>query len=368
MKLCYIANIRMPTEKAHGIQIMKMCEAFANRGIAVDLLVPRRWNDLLADPFEFYKVKKNFKIIRLPALDLVNIHRIGFFLSTTSFLFFAKIYVLLKSYDIVYSRELLTGILFNNFIFEIHAMPRRISSLFKYALGRAGQIIAITRALEKEILDLGIKKGKILVLPDSVDLKEFDIAVSKETARQRLNLPADKKIVLYTGSFLFYEWKGADLLLEAADKLKEEFLVILIGAHPHELAKIKERYPKTKARILPFLKRENIPFYLKAADILVIPNKAGDPISEKYTSPLKLFEYMASQRPIVSSDLPSLREILTDREAVFFAAGDVNALVAAIQKIYENQELAKQISFNAYKKVQRYTWKNRADRLINDVF
>ena len=100
-------------------------------------------------------------------------------------------------------------------------------------------------------------------------------------------LPKDATIVMYTGHL--YDWKGADLLLEAADKLGEDYLVILVGAHPHELVKIKERYPETRAMILPFLRRENIPFYLKAADILVIPNKAGNPISEKYTSPLKLF-------------------------------------------------------------------------------
>lgn len=365
MKLAYIANIRMPTEKAHGIQIMKMCEAFANRGVAVDLLVPRRRNDLLADPFEFYKVKKNFHIIWIPNIDLVNIHKIGFFISTVSFLLLVKIYLFYNKYDIIYSRELFTGIFFANFIFEIHAMPKRVGRIFRHVLRRVRLVIAITRGLERDISALGINKKKIMVLPDSVDLGEFDIAVSQQEARQKLDLPADKKIILYTGSFLFYSWKGADLLLEAANKLEEEYLVILIGAHPHELAKIKERYPKTRAMILPFLRRENIPFYLKAADILVIPNKAGDPISEKYTSPLKLFEYMACRRPIVASDLPSLREIVSEEEVLFFKAGDSVGLAEAIQKIANDRSGAELLATRAFKKVQNYTWDQRVVKIID---
>lgn len=53
MKITYIANIRIPTEKAHGYAIMKMCEQFAKLGASLDLVVPDRRNQLKEDPFYF---------------------------------------------------------------------------------------------------------------------------------------------------------------------------------------------------------------------------------------------------------------------------------------------------------------------------
>ena len=59
-KIIYLANVRLPTEKAHGIQIVKMCEAFAGLGLEVELVVPNRLNSIQDDIFDYYGVKKNF--------------------------------------------------------------------------------------------------------------------------------------------------------------------------------------------------------------------------------------------------------------------------------------------------------------------
>ncbi|KKR77731.1 MAG: group 1 glycosyl transferase [Parcubacteria group bacterium GW2011_GWE2_40_8] len=85
MKILYIANARLPTEKAHGIQIMKTCEAFADLGHSVSLIVPRRFNFIKDDPFEYYRVKRNFKIIKLPTIDLVKFSKIGFWIESIVF-------------------------------------------------------------------------------------------------------------------------------------------------------------------------------------------------------------------------------------------------------------------------------------------
>ncbi|MCH7883412.1 hypothetical protein IIA95_03290, partial [Patescibacteria group bacterium] len=78
MKLIYIANARIPTEKAHGIQIMKTCEAFADNGAEIELVVPWRFNPIKNDPFEYYDVKRVFKIVKIPSLDLTAFGKIGF--------------------------------------------------------------------------------------------------------------------------------------------------------------------------------------------------------------------------------------------------------------------------------------------------
>ena len=105
MKILYIANIRLPTEKAHGIQIMKMCEAFAGLGHEIELVVPWRFNWIKTEPFEYYGVKKNFKITKLPSLDTVWLGRIGFWVQSFTFAEVSVWYALFKKADIVYSRD-----------------------------------------------------------------------------------------------------------------------------------------------------------------------------------------------------------------------------------------------------------------------
>lgn len=105
MKLTYISNSRILTEKAHGIQIMKMCEAFVQNGVEVKLIVPKRLNIIKDDPFEYYEVKKNFLITKLPTLDLVSFGRIGFWIQHISFAIFVFSYLLFKKTNIIYSRD-----------------------------------------------------------------------------------------------------------------------------------------------------------------------------------------------------------------------------------------------------------------------
>ena len=62
MKLLYLSSVGVPTDWAHGIQIMKMCEAFANIGVQVELVVPRRATAIKSDPFDYYGIRKNFTI------------------------------------------------------------------------------------------------------------------------------------------------------------------------------------------------------------------------------------------------------------------------------------------------------------------
>ena len=88
MEIIYIANIRLPTEKAHGHQIMETCQALAATGAHVELWVPWRRNPLRGDPFAFYNVSRNFTVRRLPAIDLVWLgwaERLAFMLETVSF-------------------------------------------------------------------------------------------------------------------------------------------------------------------------------------------------------------------------------------------------------------------------------------------
>jgi len=107
MKILYIANIRIPTEKAHGYQIMKMCEAFSLGGMEVELVVPWRFNKIHDDPFDFYQVKRCFKIRKLFSIDLMPLMlpRICFWIQSLTFVMYMLFYIFFHKVDIIYSRD-----------------------------------------------------------------------------------------------------------------------------------------------------------------------------------------------------------------------------------------------------------------------
>ncbi len=103
--------------------------------------------------------------------------------------------------------------------------------------------------------------------------------------------------------------------------------------------------------------------HLARADILVLPNPASA-IATHATSPLKLFEYMASRKAIVATDLPSIREVLTDDvNAILVPPGDVDAMAAAIRRLANDRPLRESLAAAAHAAVGAYSWERRAERL-----
>jgi len=110
-----------------------------------------------------------------------------------------------------------------------------------------------------------------------------------------------------------------------------------------------------------------IPIWLRAADVLVLPNTARENISKYYTSPVKLFEYMASGRPIVASDLPSVKALVDERMAVFFEPDNPKDLADKIHWVLENPQDAQNLALLAQEEVLRYTWDKRAGCIIEFI-
>ena len=368
MKIIYLANARMPTEKAHGIQIMKMCEAFAMSGHQIKLIVPWRLNHIKEDVFKYYGMKKSFKIKRIPSIDLVGLP-FGFWIQSISFSFFAFFYLLFKKADIIYSRDLsslfLISFLKKNLVYEAHTFPNNFF-LYKRVCRKTKAIIVITQKLKKFFTRKGIDNNKILIAPDGVDLEKFNIDISKEECRKKLNLPLDKKIVLYTGHL--YKWKGVQTLAEASKFLDKNALVIFVGGTEKDEQKFRDKNRDLdNILILGHRPYSEMPYYLKAADVLVLPNSVKSVISREWTSPMKMFEYMASQRPIVASDLPSLREVLNENNAFLIRPDNAKDLANSINQSLKNTDFSDKISKQALKDVQNYTWKKRVNNVLNFI-
>src|SRR3989344_746663 len=107
-KLYFIANARIPTQRAHGLQIVKMCEAFARVGFDVELVIPRRFNELPDDPFDYYRAERNFAIKKLFTIDGAPnrepAHSIFYWIQSLTFAFAVFFYLLPRNDAYVYFR------------------------------------------------------------------------------------------------------------------------------------------------------------------------------------------------------------------------------------------------------------------------
>jgi len=379
MKICYISNSRIPTEKAHGIQIMKTCEALAEDGVGVELVLPSRKNRPFkgVDIFSFYDVAENFKIKKIWSCDPTWLMRVpnGIYIKVQLLFFLFSLFIFLlykrnKKDYIFYTRdEYLLPMLLNfsrKVFWEAHSLPQNSKKYLRFWQRCAG-IVAITQGLKKDLINLGMAENKIMVAPDAVDVAKFQITNSKLQIREKLNLPVDKKIVMYTGHL--YGWKGVQTLAEAAEFLDKDIIVVFVGGTDFDLDNFKNKNNKLieNGKILLLGQRppKEVPEFLVATDCLALPNSGKEDRSEKHTSPMKLFEYMAAGKPIVASDLPSIREVLNENNVTFFKADSADDLAEKIKQVLENQEPAQRRATQAKEDAKNYTWQKRVEKIIS---
>ena len=378
MKLIYITNSRIPTTKAQGFQIMKMCEALARESVDVELWIPRRINPIKDLPFNYYNVRESFSIKKIPVIDLVPFYKIlgslANFVESISFAAFNVWRLRKTDFDIIYSRDQFTlwllSFLNYKFIYEMHKMPRH-PNLYRKTWRKAHKIITITAVLKDAIVKEGVDAAKILVAHDGVDLEMFN-AVNKSVGelKTELNLPAEQFLVGYVGKFKTLEQeKGLKTMIEALSLLDKETKMAFVGGDEAEVKEYKSL--AQRFNVLPqcifigYQPYKRMIEYMKAMDAVVLPSP-DKPLAH-YSSPLKLFEYMASGRPIIASNLPAIREVLNDKNALFFKPESGDDLARAIKMIKASPALGYHLSRQALADVKNYTWTSRAENILKSI-
>ncbi|MBI2635361.1 MAG: glycosyltransferase family 4 protein [Parcubacteria group bacterium] len=378
-KIIYIANSRIPTEKANGFQVMKMCEAFSNAGIEVELWLPGRFNPIKESPFAYYNIRETFKIRKYFVIDLIPfskyLGRLANFVESVSFAIAVRLALPAAEFNLLYSRDQFTLWLLSffkyPFIYEIHSIPRRTGLHGRIWRG-AIKVVVITNGIKNILIKKGIDDSKIIVAPDAVDLGVFNaVNKSKEELRSELGLFGDNFLVGYVGRFktLGME-KGIATMIESLPILDKDVKMIFVGGEEQEIKEYKTFAGRfnvlSQCVFISYQPYSKIIKYTKAMDAVVIPfpNK---PHYAFYASPLKLFEYMASGRPIIASDLPALREILNDKNALFFKPEDAADLARAIKMLKNSKMLGLHLSQQALADVKEYTWDNRAKNILNFI-
>jgi glycosyltransferase involved in cell wall biosynthesis len=254
-------------------------------------------------------------------------------------------------------------------VLELHEVPR--SSLWRKILVGLVQrksllkIITISDGVRNGLLEIGVDSENIFVAPDSVDLAAYRDLASQAEARIQLGLPADRHQIVYTGSL--FRYKGVQTIIDTAKILPDADFVV-VGGDEASLASYRDDIRNAGIQNITatgYVPSHQIPMYQAAADVLIAPNTDQNKLSAEFTSPLKLFEYMATRRPIVASSLGSIREILThERTAILVEPGSASALASGISRAFEETDLAKLISDNALAEVSSNTWHQRAADIL----
>lgn len=382
IKILYIANIRMPTEKAHGHQIMKMAELFSASQVDLELVLPTRINKKFnqVDPYDFYKVKKIFQIKKVFAFDPIFLLKfpVGLYIKCQSLFFMAGLVVYFFTIDrrnkLVYTRDEyllpLLQLFFKSVIWEAHALPRKIDK-YKKCFQRCHKIIVLTTIMKQRLINLGIEADKILVSPDAVDLTVFDINLTKEQARRQLNLPVGAVLLGYTGSFLTKGMdKGLADIFRALALISRPVKFIAVGGNTAEIDLYRRLAETTGAadrvELRGKVSQGELAIYQKAFDILLMPF----PYTKHYAyfmSPLKMFEYLAARRPIIASSLPAIQEVLNKNNCLLVRPGDPKDLAKKIMVLINNPDLADKIANQSYQDARRYTWEERVDKILNFI-
>lgn len=392
-KLLYISLMRLPTEKAHGLQIMENCDAFAAAGCDVTLWVARRWNTpemrQVRDPFAYYDLPASFRIRRIPCIDIFPLFppdsrgaRLAFYVLLLSYALVCAGLLLIARPDIYYSRdELILALLTRmkakrQIAYEAHLYARagRGAALQRYAASRVGSVIAITGRLREDLIaDRGAASKRVIVAHDGFRRERFEDLPNGAEIRRELGLPGDAFVVGYLGRLEMIGLdKGMGTVVKALAQVDGAHL-LLVGGPDDMVADLRRRWlalglPAERfiaaGQVLP---RDVLPL-LMTMDACVMPHPAEKQFAN-YTSPLKLFEYMAARRAIVASDLPAWADVLSHGEtALLVPPGDHAAWANAIIRLRDDPGLRLSLGKRARERaLAQYAWDARAKTILEHI-
>jgi glycosyltransferase involved in cell wall biosynthesis len=361
MKIACIAASQVPSDTANSIQVMKVCQAFVQLGHEVVLLVPNvpgREVNLQ----EHYGLTESFPVEWLdtparrffPWKAVQRAHALGA--------------------DLLYCWPLQSAVLGLlaglPVAVELHDLPggrfgRLWFRLFLVLPGRK-RLLPITRALAQA---LNLPAAITRLAPDGVDLERYAALPDPRAARKALALP-EAPTVLCTGHL--YEGRGADLFLSLAERFPEVSFV-WVGGRPVEVDAWRQKAAHLhNVTLTGFVPNGRIPGYQAAADVLLMPyakviaTSSGGNTAE-VCSPMKMFEYMATGRAIVTSDLPVLREVLDETMAVFCPPEAAEAWEQALRSLLNDPRKREVLGQRARVAVEPYTWIERARRTVEGI-
>ena len=366
MKICYLANTAIPSTNASAIQIVKMCEAFSELKNHVTLITT---NASSGNIFNFYDIKTKFRFKKIKKFKKFPLG-IKFYL----FSLFSIIEGLKFKPDIYITRNFFTCFLLillkKKTIIELHHGLKSESRIVRFIVKNFNflnskhlvKLIAITNYVKNHYVNkYSIKSNKIIMLPSGSSIKEnYQYKINKKKFK-----------IGYFGSL--YKSRGLDLIIKLAliDPKNDYYIY---GNKKKTKLSILKKIEKN-LHLNDYVPYKKISKILLNMDLLLMPYTSSITVAgdvgdiTKYTSPLKLFDYLCVGRPIICSNFNVLKEIIANNKNAIFVKNYKNAFAwrKEITKLINNPEKMKIISKNNYRLSKKYSHSARASKILDLV-
>lgn len=367
-KLTYIHTTPISSKKANLIQVLNMCKSFVNFGIEVTLLLPgsKEKSNIEIDKrieIKFYEIKDwmpstikfswaIFKYLKKYKLEgLVFIRQ-----------FTIVPVVQLFKYHYIYESH-------NNTLFSKPIIDKVLKRILKRLITKKQFLLlfSISGELNKFWEQfLNKNQEKIDYYHDGVEKKLFQNILSKSEARSELGFTVDsQKIVTYAGSL--YKDRGIENIIFLARDFPDALFMVIGGPNSEidDLVNLSGQMKVNNIQFKGVVPHKDVPKYLYMADILLA--FWSDKVKTiKYCSPLKVFEYMASERLIIAHAYPTIKEVLTDDDSILIEPNSYQSMKLGMEEALKNEKPERAV--NAKRKVMKmYTWDKRAEYIIDRV-
>lgn len=380
LKLWYAAGVDYPNYTANSVQQIKTAHALARQGARVHFWFKDSQNLGLSpgELLELYDLSPNPEFVMRVIQTQPGRWRYREF--NTRFLAQAFSAALGGEFDVLFTRgpqlamafKLLTGWRGSRVVFEAHdladrelayrGISRRTRRFQRLALRAADGVVTVTDYAKHAMAELGLSPERICVAPDAAD--PFPVPAL------RLSLQEAPIRLVYAGSL---HWdKGCKTLLEALNHLPETLAsrvhLQVIGGKPDQVTQLRTWWEQHRKQghvsFTGHVPQVQVRGFLARGDILVQP-LAESHFARTYASPLKMFEYMAAHRPIICSDVPSLREVVGEEHVRFFTPSDAGDLARVIEHTVDDWRESGRRAENAHKLfLECFTYDARAKMIL----
>lgn len=366
MHILYISASWIPSKNANAVHVMKMCQAFKHNGHHVTLFCAKGADMQQADIFYQYGIRDSFTLCFVPRANIKILWNIFYTIGIL------RKFRTVQQPDLIYGRYafalLLLSYLNSNIplAYEAHALPTgKINLLIERLLfKRPGfkKLITISSALQQDYLDAADDTLPVDVAHDGADLQELPEAPPRPK-QDGLN-------ICYIGKLS--AGKGLTLIAKLSHICTAHQFHIF-GGDQNDIKKWTQ-YCAKNVHFHGHVAHGELSQKISDMDVMLAPLQRVNIIDKgydigKWTSPLKIFEYMNSGRPIICSDIPVLHEIIEpDVNGLMASPTDAQDWAYKINMLYQDPDLGNRLAKKARFDLEtKYTWKKRANAILQSL-